>query len=269
MLNFIKNFLTNKGSNNQGKKGSENLVKYENLLSSFLSDGKLDENERAELKKFSDEYNLTEAELFNCHSKTTSNAFKNIISDQKITEEERESLELLFNYFGIKKENTNFNQETFNKYYTLGLIDKGILPEIKDHNFNILFKKGEILHWGVDAVLRKYKTVTNRINYAGPIGSIKIMKGVRFRIGSLGFVPSTKEHLIEEDCGYMWLTNKRIGFKGQRKSFTLDFTKLLCFELTNAGLELTKEGKNIPYIIGLKEYDIPCLLIDQIINKIN
>ncbi|MCJ8146718.1 hypothetical protein MKI79_07370 [Acinetobacter sp. A3.8] len=101
-------------------------IKYYNLLKDFLSDGKLDENEKLELEKPASECNLTESELLDAHKKAASIAFKNITSDGKITVEEKESLEELINYFKVSPKDFNFDQNVFNKFYTLGLIDKGL-----------------------------------------------------------------------------------------------------------------------------------------------
>ncbi|HBB02787.1 MAG: hypothetical protein US89_C0009G0032 [Candidatus Peregrinibacteria bacterium GW2011_GWF2_38_29] len=257
MLNFVKKFLTKR----------EGKIKYNELLKHFLSDGKLDASEKQELEKLSKEYGFSKEELMDAHKKASSLAFQNIIGDGKITEEEKKALEELMGYFGVNQKDFNFDQKAFNKFYTLGLIDKGILPEIQRHDIDIIFKKDEILHWGCPGITRKYKKITNRINYGGLTASIKIMKGLRYRVGSVGFSTSSSEHLVTEDVGAFWLTNQRIGFKGNRKNFAFPYSKIHAFELTPTGLVISKEGKETPYIIGLDDYDIPCMVISHILNN--
>ncbi len=257
MIDFIKKFLVKRG----GK------IKYDKLLTSFLSDGKLDADEKQELEKLTKEYGFSREELLEVHKKASTLAFQNIISDCKITDDEKKALEELTNYFGVSQKDFEFDQKAFNKFYTLGLIDKGILPEIKQHDIDIVFKRGEVLHWGCPGAIKKYKTVINRISYGGPTFSVKITKGLRYRVGSVSFSTSSSEHLITEDIGAFWLTNQRIGFKGSRKYFAFPYSKIHAFELTQAGLMISKEGKEAPYIIGLDDYDIPCLMISHILNN--
>jgi len=257
MLDFVKKYLTKR----------EGKTKYNNLLKDFLSDGKLDEKEKKELERLSKEYNITELELLEAHKKGSALAFQSIISDGKITEDEKSALEELMNYFKVSQKDFKFDQKAFNKFYTLGLIDKGILPDIQEHDIDIIFKKGEILHWGCPGALRKYQRVTNRINYSGPTASIKIMKGVRYRMGSIGYSTSSSEYLINEDTGVFWLTNQRIGFRGNRKNFVFPYSKIHAFELTKNGLTILKDGREKPYIIGLDDYDIPCMIISHILNN--
>ena len=45
------------------------------------------------------------------------------------------------------------------------------------------------------------------------------------------------------------------------KNFTFPYSKIHSFELTQAGLEVSKEDKETPYIIGLDDYDVPCMMI--------
>ncbi len=256
MQGFIRKFLTKR----------EGKIKYDKLIKCFLSDGKLDEIEKVELEKLSKQYGFSKEELFEAHKKASTLAFQNIISNSRITDDEKKALEELMDYFGISKKDFKFDQKAFNKFYTLGLIEKGILPVIQQHDISIVFKKGEVLHWVCPAVTKKYKRITNLIRYGGPTMSIKIMKGLRYRVGSVGYSTSSSEHLITEDNGAFWLTNQRIGFRGNRKNFAFPYSKIHSFELTKAGLEVSKEGKETPYIIGLNDYDIPCMMISHILN---
>ncbi len=259
MFNFIKNFL----------KKREGKNKYKSKIQEFVSDWELNIAEKKELKKIAEEYKLDDIDLSELHRMASSTAFKNIISDERITEEEKKNLQELVNYFWIELKDFNFDQKAFNKYYTLSLIDKWTLPEIKEHNLDIIFKKWEVLHWACAGSLKKYKRITNKINYGGLGASIKIMKGVRYRVGSTNVSTSSTEHLMIEDVGTFWLTNERIWFKWSRKNFTFAYEKIHTFELNNAWLTIAKDGKETPYIVWLEDYDIPCLMISNIINNLN
>ena len=78
MLDFVKKFLTKR----------EGKMKYNDLLKGFLSDGKLDADEKQELEKLAKEYGFSTEELLDAHKKASTLAFQNIIGDGKITEDE-------------------------------------------------------------------------------------------------------------------------------------------------------------------------------------
>lgn len=256
MFNFITNFLARRTGRN---------VYYDALID-YLSDGILEAIEKTKLEGIKREYKLTPADLKQAHQKAVNLTFANFISDNRISEEEKNALDTLTNYFGITN-NVQFDEKTFNKFYALGLIDKGVLPQMKTEDLDIIFKNNEILHWASTGSLKKYKNTSKKINYYGPAGSIKILKGVQYRVGSIDYQVSNTEELVVDDVGTFWITNKRIGFKGNRKSISFPHTKLHIYEMRPEGLFIFKESREKPYIFELQDYEVPAMIVSQILNK--
>lgn len=246
----------------------EGVQQYRKILTYFLKDGVIDPLELEQLKYVENKYELTKEEIRKIQRKALSTYFNEIISDQRISEEERKSLQDLLNLFSLQTNEINFDQKIFNKYYTLGLIEQGSLPSVENKNeLNIIFKPNEILHYGASSQLNKIKKVTKRINYGGLTGSIKIMKGVRYRIGSIGVQTKTQEILDTEDVGILYITNQRIGFKGNKKQFNILFNKIISFELFSEGIFIFKQGKETPYILTLDDYEVPLSILSCLLYK--
>ena len=110
-------------------------------------------------------------------------------------------------------------------------IEHGLLPDRDWSDLNILPKKNELLHWVCAANTLKYKTQTTRINYSGPRASIRICKGVSYRIGSVSPQVIKQEVLTATDNGKFWVSNQRIGFLGERSNFSMPIGKLLSIDL--------------------------------------
>jgi len=259
ILSFIKNLISEK----------EGIKEYRGKLARFLSDSEISDEEKRELEAVAKEHGLSPDEIEKLQKAALSGVFSQITADRRITEDERESLEVLLNHFGLQIRDIEFDQKAFNKYYALALIEKGVLPEIKDGNcaVNIVFKKGEILHFGAVAILRKLKRVTTRIRYGGLTSSIRIMKGVRYRVGSLGVETQSKEVLATEDEGVFYITNQRVGYLGNRKQFALPFGKIHSFELRAEGMYIFKEGKETPHIVTLDDYEVPSAMVSFVLNR--
>ncbi|CAM2990109.1 hypothetical protein [Legionella worsleiensis] len=246
----------------------EGVQQYRKILTYFLKDGVIDPLELEQLKYVENKYELTEEEIRKIQRKVLSTYFNEIISDKRISEEERKTLQELLNLFSLQTNEINFDQKIFNKYYTLGLIEQGSLPSVENKDkLNIILKPNEILHYRASSQLNKIKKVTKRINYGGLTGSIKIMKGVRYRIGSIGVQTKTQEILDTEDVGILYITNQRIGFKGHKKQFNILFNKILSFELFAEGIFLFKQGKETPYILTLDDYEIPLTILSFLLNN--
>lgn len=256
MFNFVTNYLAKRN----GKK------EYEEALVRCLSDGKLEDTEKQELEELAAKLGLSKEDVADMQRAQTSFAYKNMTSDGKISEEEKASLESLLDYFGFSPGDIQFDQKTFNKFYALGLIEKGILPTPTVADLNIELKKGEVLHWACPAITLKRKTVTRSMGYSGLTGSVRIMKGVHYRMGSIKLSPQRSEHLVPEDSGALWITNQRLGVHGDRKSFSLPFEKIHSLEATADGIVIFKEGKETPYIIKPVDLDVPLAVIDHLLN---
>jgi len=250
-------------------KKRDGLKKYQDSMASFLADSKLTVEESEKLAEMQKEFGLSADDVKGIHKTSVASVFANIGSDKRITDEEKASLEKLLTHFDVSKEDIAFNQDSFNKYYSLALIDKGVLPAISnpESQVNVVFKADEILHWGMAANMMKRKKVTTRINYGGLTASVKIMKGVRYRVGSMNVGSVSKEIMDHEDSGIFYITNQRIGYIGYRKQFSFPFKKIGSLELRPDGLHIFKDGKEAPYILELRDYEVPLAMISFILNK--
>lgn len=248
------------------KKG---VKEYQETLARFLSDGTLLDEEKKELEEIRSRFGLMEEDISKLQKISASNFFQQISSDHRITEDEKKSLEAILTYFGLETKDFAFDQQAFNAYYTLAMIENGILPTItkEHHDLNLIFKEGEVLHYAQRAVLRKLKRITTRINYGGFTGSIKITRGVRYRTGSIRVGAETQEIFTPDDTGGFYLTNQRVGFLGSRKQFALPYLKISSFELKAEGMYIFKEGKEAPYILTMNDYEVPLAIVSFILNK--
>ena len=238
-------------------------------MTSFLADSELTVEESDKLVEMRKEFGLSTDDVKNIHKTSVASVFSNIGSDKRITDDEKNALEKMLSHFNLTKTDIAFNQDSFNKYYTLALVDKGVLPTIDNAQaeVNIVFKEGEVLHWAVAASMMKRKKVTTRINYGGLTASVKIMKGVRYRVGSMGVQSVSKEIMDTEDTGVFYITNQRVGYIGYRKQFSFPFKKIGSLELRSDGLHIFKDGKEAPYILELRDYEVPLAMISLILNK--
>lgn len=257
ILNVINSFLAKR----------EGLKEYDMKIRKFLEDEILSPEEEKELDEIVSKFSLKKEDLLAIHKSAVSGVFKNISADSRITDDEKESLEELLTHFGLETKDIDFNQKAFNKYYALALIDKGILPKVGKHDLSVRFKGGEILHFGQDATLRKMKRVTHRVNYGGLVASVKIVKGLRYRVGSINFKTESSNVATIEDTGIFYLTDQRVGFMGNFKQFTIPYEKISSFELKPEGLYIFKEGKEAPYIVDMEDYEVALSIVSHFLNQ--
>ena len=111
------------------------------------------------------------------------------------------------------------------------------------------------------------RTVTQRINYSGTTASIKIMKGVRYRVGTIKPQRITSEQWKQIDYGSMYLTNKRIILIGQSKNSNIKLQKILSFTPYSDGVEISKDAGRNPLIRFSTNTDIFSLILSRLLNE--
>jgi hypothetical protein len=85
--------------------------------------------------------------------------------------------------------------------------------------------------------------------YAGP--TIRVTKGVSFRVGSVAARSESHEELRKIDQGTLVLTNKRLIFTGSKRTINIDLRKIIAIEAYKDGVASQRENKQkTEYFIG-------------------
>lgn len=247
----------------------EGVKKYKDKLNELISDQKLSEPEKQELAKIVDEYELPNKKLIDIKKNAFISAYDNLAQDKRLSKDEISLLQDLLSYLDFGVDETGIDLNLFRKYVNLAAIESGELPDVTsaEYNLNIIYKPGEILHYRDHSLLRKLKRITKSVQYGGFTASIKITKGLRYRAGSIKLGKTTTDVLAVEDSGLFYLTNHRLGYHGQQKSFSVPYDKISSIELRSDGLYIFKSGKEQPYILTLGDYEVPLAIVSFILNS--
>jgi hypothetical protein len=92
------------------------------------------------------------------------------------------------------------------------------------------------------------RTVTRSVSYAGVSSSIRIARGVRFRLGNVVPVRHTVDRLTRIDAGPLYVTNTRLILRGASRNITVRLSSLLGFEVYANGVELQKASGRPPFV---------------------
>jgi hypothetical protein len=242
MLDFLKNYIAKREARSE----------YQHALRRFLSDGRLEPSHERYLEQLAFQYGLEKTELRRFHQEATSAFFDQIASDETLNDEEKKALKSVIHIVHPETSDFDFSKESFSRHYWLSLIDDGILPTLEAKNPDIVLQKKEVLHWSTGASLKKWKRLsTTAVNLGDFGGSVRLTSGSRYQMGSLKSTPMVQEVLESEDTGTFWLTNRRVGFVGQQKSFAVSYGRASSFDFFQDGVAIRVEGRKNPHILGL------------------
>jgi len=198
------------------------------------------------------------------------NAFKALVKkylgDNIVTEDEYNHLMKVYNSLSIEIDKPSMDALNL-KYKIWQVQEKGILPIIEPATLPILIKKREIVYYVGTSNLRKYKTTTRSVSFAGPSLSFKICKGVRYRAGSFNVSKTTSTYIDTIDNGNFFITNQRVAFVGSSKNFSYPLDKIIKTEITNDGLIIQKENTMSVQIVALNEYELPLCILSSVLNQ--
>jgi hypothetical protein len=241
---------------------------YRAQLMAAVEDGVLTAEEIRELEQTREELGLAQDDVRSMRVTAYKRAFATASSDRRITSSEAAELERIRAHLGLAASEIGNTASDFQRLRLLGEIQEGNLPFTSVPG--LILQKGEQPHWSERAQLIEPRVVRRRYEGGSSGVSFRIMKGVTYRVGA------HRGHLIADtanlpiSAGDFVITNKRVLFKGDRKSFNYRHDKLLGIELFSDGLSLADSaGKN-----RLLRFDIPAnselvgAVLTQVVNQV-
>lgn len=167
------------------------------------------------------------------------------LEDGLLDTAEEERLVKFKNHFNLSTHNLDRNGALTKTTKAAVLRDVlgGVIPNRLsiEGNLPINFQKGEQLVWAFQN--SKYLEDKTRRKYVGSSQgtSIRIMKGVYYRVGAFKGHAVNYTERVHVDTGWVAVTNKNIYFAGPQKSVRLPYTKIVSFEPFSDGLGVIRD----------------------------
>jgi hypothetical protein len=219
------------------------------------------------LEHLASQYDIDKTELRRFHQDAVSAFFEKVANDGSINEAEEKALRSIVQIIDPETTNFDFTRERFSQHFWMAMIDKGILPTMEKRELTPVLLKKEVLHWTTGATLKKWtREITAGVNLGSFGGCVRLMPGSRFQIGSLKATPIVQDILDNDDTGKFWLTDRRVGFVGQKKKFAIAFDKAASFDVFQDGIVICIDGRKTPQILGLGNAACSAAVLSAVLN---
>lgn len=128
---------------------------------------------------------------------------------------------------------------------------------------NVILASGEVCHYCAPAAFVKTKNVV--VGYSGGSGgsTIRVAKGVSFRVGSQKASP-VRGDVQEKSPGILSITNRRIVFSGNKGAFDKQISNLTAITPYYDGIAF--QFGSLQYPLATKETQYICAILDRILN---
>ncbi len=242
---------------------------YSSNFSDAISSGRLSNEKEEFLNKLQSEIKLPEQLAKKISEELRGDFLRNYIheavSDQRLSPDELTELEAITKSLNI---NLNVDNETKNqleKFKLYWVIENGEIPTI---DVNINLQKNESCYFASKIDWHEQRTVTQRINYGGPVARIRIAKGVYYRVGSISGHAVKKDEWKLIDSGTIYLTNKRLIFVGQSKNTNIRLNRILGFTPYSDGVEIDKDTGRKPLLSFTQDIELFSMLLSRVLSDI-
>ena len=210
------------------------------MLTTAVSDGKIDTSEMAEIQGKYADLGLSLIDIQGIRATVYARALDAAMTDGVVTRDEEAELQKIQDFLKIPDSEIGKSKKALAQYRLLSEIQMGNLPIIDAPK--VLLQRNEVPHWMEAASLLEVTVVAKRFIGASSGLSIRIAKGLTYRVGqSRGQLLTDKEVRAVSD-GVLVITNNRLIFQGDRKSFQIRLDKLLNAQLHTDGISVTGES---------------------------
>lgn len=217
---------------------------------SAAEDGKLTDDEIKEIQARYKDLELTQDDLRGVRAQAYNAALRAVKTDGVVTVEEEAELAKLQQFLMIPEAEIAKSKKELARLRLLSEIQNGNPPNVAVQN--VILQKTELAYWSEPANILEERVVRRRYEGGSQGFSFRITKGVSYRVGAhRGHLVSDTE-VMPVSTGELIVTNKRVIFRGDAKSFNIRLDKLLELHFYSDGVRLTDE-KGKPRVVKFTE----------------
>lgn len=242
---------------------------FYNDLVNRSSKGYLTGEDRTHIQSQFERLRLSMSNLGSVKRRAYRAAFKSIESAPVVTKEMEIQMDQIQGYLQISFDEIERERTQLDRLRLLAEIEQGNLPRLRTHS--LILQKNEIPHWSEPGDLLEVKVVGRRYEGGSSGVSVRVAKGVSFRVGNhRGRVVSEKE-LVAVSSGNFIITNKRLVFSGAAKSFEIKLEKILNINVVDDGLMFNTGSREKPYAVRFdsrRDVEIIEAIIKQVMSKV-
>ena len=209
---------------------------------------------------------ISETELRQLTIRGLSSMIEHAFKDHVLTEDENKRIVELCNSFSIDANDLGSAGQRLAKAQILRRLDEGHIPSnvvIRDMPINL--ENGEVVIWLFNGVT--YYTTRSRTQYVGGSHgvSIRVMKGVYYRVGAFRGEPIKTQYLSEEGRGIFVIASKNVYFWSPQKALKIRPKKIVSVQPYSDAVQIMRDASNAsPQLFALDDPPFAADLISRL-----
>ncbi|MBK8305259.1 MAG: hypothetical protein IPK98_18480 [Chloracidobacterium sp.] len=247
----------------------EQLEALNSTLWRAIADGKITDEELGEINGYFYDSELTTEEIQKAQADVFSQLVYQAIADRRVSDEEFRSLEHIADRFSLSDQTRQWMQQQIQYFRVFNHIEAGgDLPSVIPGS--VIMQKNEICHLSVPGILYEERVVRSTYQGGSRGVSLRVMKGVSFRVGAHRGQIQSERALVPVSQGVFNVTNQRLVFSGDAKSNSTAYPKLLDFQVYADAIQYSITSRQKPVIVGfptIENAELSALVISRLLNS--
>jgi len=213
-----------------------------------IKDSVITPDELKQIVEICNSSNLTPDEIYFLRLEVFQAAVDIAIEDKRVTEEEETALYHIHSALQLPEDIFDEVELRVTKYRNLYELERGNLLyfSVENHTLNAR----ENCHWVADVTLMKEKSFNPNTDISD---ATIIKKGLRYQVGSSKANLMTETDFVPVSTGVLYITNQRMIFSGEGKSFDIPYDRLIDIGIYNDGMKFSVSHNEKPYIFKTLE----------------
>jgi hypothetical protein len=225
---------------------------YRAAISEFASDKILSEKEHAEIGELRQKLNISDRQNITAFEAVLhpiiQEVLRSALEDSRLSPTEESEILQAASRLGVEIDLPPDSLLVLERARTLWQIENGKLPVVGSP---VNLQKGEVCHAWLTAEATETRHRTSSIAYSGPSLRIRIMQGVYYNVAKFNVSRESEGYRHSFGFGTLCVTNKRLIFNGDMKSYSLLWKNVLeCIGYLD-GVEIHKaNGKPVVFLFS-------------------
>jgi hypothetical protein len=222
--------------------------RYSVALHDALADARLSDEERTVLKQLAQELRLPEGIEKELYTRSTRLVLEGLLdrstADRRLSPDELEQLASVARHLGVTRDFDGATEALLDRYALFWRIENGDLPTAVVENAAL--EADESCHVVVDAQRHEPRATGDGAEVEG-IGSVRIARGVYYRVGSASDERMNRASFDRVDAGRILVTNQRVLFDGKQGSSSFRLRDISSYQVYADGIVLERRAGPGPY----------------------
>ena len=242
--------------------------RYAEAFSEAVADEKLTPEELARLEKLAVALRLPERARRKAQEAPIQEAVERVlarvVADRRLSPAEEQALRDLQRNLGMPELRFGpATQAALDKYALLWRIENGELPFIAGPS-PVPLQDGELCHLACRSFWHEQRNYTARAERASAGGSVKVPRGLTYRVDGAAPKRAARDGLAPVDWGALYVTSRRLVFIGQKTRETIRFAELLGLEVFADAIVLEKTSGRKPHLFLEGDVEVIASILSEV-----